>query len=311
MQRKLDIFLIVDYSVYLLVKVVEVCINIVPESWALAFGRFIGRVGKLLLSDRRDAVIENLTIAFGKEKSEEWINQTATKSFEHVGLLLVEFFLIRRWTQDQMAEKIIIEGKLEYDLAMMPGNHGICLLTSHFGCFEVSAATTKFLGYRTNLFATPLKNPFLSRYLFSRAGSDAEIRTFPHKGVVQTLITLLQEGALVACLGDQRGDAERGVFVNFFGTPAPANEVFAKLVIEGKARVLPICTYRLDDGKYLSTFGPNIEFEPTGDQKADLIALSQKFHDLFETWLRTKPEQGFWLQRKWRRKPSSRRRKNK
>jgi len=116
---------------------------------------------------------------------------------------------------------------------------------------------------------------------------------------------------LLAMLADQRGDAERGIFVDYFGTPAPANEVFARLTIDGNARILPICTYRLDDGNYLSTLGPDIEFEPTGDRKADLTALSQKFHDLFESWLKIKPEQGFWFQRKWRRKPSSKRRRNK
>lgn len=309
MPRKLSFYLIIDYFVYLLVIFVENVLNAIPETWARAFGRFLGRVIQLLSSDRRDAVHENLTIAFGKEKSPEWIRKTALKSFEHLGLLLIEFFLIRRWTQQDMAERIILEGKLDYDLAMMPGEHGICLLTSHFGCFEVSAATTKFLGFKTNLFATGLKNPFLTRYLFSRAGKDAEIRTFPHKGVVKDLIELLRNGELLAFLADQRGDAERGIFVDFFGTKAPANEVFARLAIDGQARILPICTYRRDDGKYLSTLGPNIEFELTGDRKADLTALSQKFHDLFETWLRRKPEQGFWLQRKWRRKPSSKRHK--
>ncbi|MGC8603381.1 MAG: lysophospholipid acyltransferase family protein [Desulfomonilaceae bacterium] len=311
MSRQLTLGLIIDYFVYLLVIFLENALNVIPESWARAFGRFLGRIGWLISSDRREAVMENLIIAFGKEQSKEWIRKTAIKSFEHLGLLIVEFFLIRRWTQKQMAERIIVKGKLDYDLALLPGNHGICLLTSHFGCFEVSAATTKLLGFKTNLFATGLKNPFLTRYLFSRAGKDAEIRTFPHKGVVKDLIELLRNGGLLAMLADQRGDAERGIFVDYFGTPAPANEVFARLTIEGNARILPICTYRLDNGKYLSTLGPDIEFEPTGDRKADLTALSQKFHDLFESWLRIKPEQGFWFQRKWRRKPSSKRKSNK
>ncbi len=311
MHRRLTFSLIVDYLVYLAVILIENALNIIPESWARAFGRFLGRVAWIVSSDRREAVIENLTIAFGKEQSAKWIRKTAIKSFEHLGLLIVEFFLIRRWTQEEMAKRIILKGKLDYDLALMPGNHGICLLTSHFGCFEVSAATTKLLGFKTNLFATGLKNPFLTRYLFSRAGKDAAIRTFPHKGMVKDLIEILKGGELLAFLGDQRGDAERGIFVNYFGTPAPANEVFARLAIDGKARILPICTYRLDDGNYLSTLGPDIEFEPTGDRKADLTALSQKFHDLFESWLRIQPEQGFWFQRKWRRKPSSKRRRNK
>ena len=115
----------------------------------------------------------------------------------------------------------------------------------------------------------------------------------------------------MACLADQRGDAERGIFVDFFGSKAPANEIFAKFAIDGKARVLPLCTFRRDDGRYQSIFGEEIRITLTGDERTDLTAVSQLFHDQFEKWLRMRPEQGFWLQRKWRRKPSRRRLKKK
>lgn len=299
--------LVIDYTVFLFVRLLEIVLCIIPEKAGMTLGKIVGRLMFILLRDRRAAAIENLNIAFGKEKPRSWIRRTAVKSFEHLGQLAVEFFRIRQWTQEDMSTRIIIEGKLPYDLIMMPGHHGICLMTSHFGCFEVSAATTMFLGIRTNLIVTGLKNPFLSRYFFSRGGGDYErtgIRTFPHKGVAKKLIQALSEGEMVAFLGDQRGDAERGIFVNFFGIPAPANEIFAKLAIDGEARVIPLCTYRLDDGRYQSIFGEEVRLQLTGDYRQDLITVSQQFHDVFEAWLRIKPEQGFWVQRKWRRKTS-------
>ena len=154
-----------------MVRLLEEVLNLLPQTTALAFGRFVGRLIYVLLPDRREAVLENLTIAFGREHGRDWIVRTARKSFEHVGLVAVEFIRIRRWSQEEMAERIALEGRLAFNLAMMPGNDGICLLNSHFGCFEVSAATVKFLGIRLNVIVTGLKNPFLSRYFFSRAGS--------------------------------------------------------------------------------------------------------------------------------------------
>ncbi len=302
--------LFVDYVVYLMVRLLEIILCVIPEKAAMAAGKVAGRLMFILFPDRKAAALENLTIAFGSEYSQSWVRRTALQSFEHLGQLAVEFFRIRRWTQEDMAKRIIIDGKLPYDLIMMPGQHGICLMTSHFGCFEVSAATTMFLGIKTNLMVTGLKNPFLSRYFFSRGGGDYEktgIRTFPHKGVAKRLIQALREGEMVAFLGDQRGDAERGIFVNFFGSPAPANEIFARLAIDGEARVIPLCTYRLNDGRYHSIFGDEIRLHLTGDMRHDLISVSQQFHDVFEAWLRIAPEQGFWLQRKWRRKPSKKR----
>lgn len=300
-----------DYSVFLLVRTLEEVLNLLHEKAAFSFGRFVGRLIYILVPDRREAAIENLIIAFGREKTPAWIRRTALKSFEHVGQLAVEFMCIRRWPEKKMEEKIVVKGRLPFNLAMMPGNHGIVLLNSHFGCFEVSAATIKFLGIRLNLIATGLKNPFLSRYFATRAGEDTGITFFPHKGSVKELISRLLQGEMMACLADQRGDPERGVFVDFFGVPAPANEVFARMAIDGNAYILPLCTYRLEDGRYESVFGDIIHLELTGDRHADLIAVSQQFHNLFEQWLRMYPEQGFWLQRKWKRKPSRRRgRKN-
>ena len=306
MQRPLTFKLIVDYFLYLLVRLVDEAFNALPERAALATGRFFGRVAFVVLPDRRAAALENLTIAFGKEQSRRWIFRTARKSFEHVGMLAVEFLRIRRWTQEEMAKRIIIEGAQSYNLAMLPGNHGICLLNSHFGCFEVSAATVKFLGMRLNLIQTGLKNPFISRYFFTRAGKDTGIKTYPHKGVVKQLLQCLSNGEMVAFLADQRGDAERGIFVDFFGAKAPANEVFARMAIDGEARILPLCTYRRGDGAYQSIFEDEIRITLTGDRKQDLTLVSQQFHDLFERWLRQHPEQGFWVHRKWRRKRSGR-----
>ncbi|MBM3300013.1 MAG: hypothetical protein FJY85_08665 [Deltaproteobacteria bacterium] len=309
MQSRLNYSTFLHYLVFLLVRFFEEVINIIPEQMTFPFARFLGRLVFVLFPDRRAGAIENLTIAFGSERSPSWIYSTARKSFEHVGLLAAEFFFIRRWPQEKMAERIVLEGRLPYNLATMPGNHGILLLNSHFGCFEVSAATTKFLGLRLNLIATGLKNPFLSQYVSSRAGGEAAtgIKFFPHKGSAKELIERLRLGEMVACLADQRGDAERGIFVDFFGAKAPANEIFAKFAIEGAVVVLPLCTYRGEDGHYTSVFGDEIRLELTGDNFTDLTTVSQQFHNQFEQWLRLKPEQGFWLQRKWRRKKSRRR----
>ena len=302
LMRILSFGLFLDYGVYLLVLVIERILIIIPENWAYSFGRFLGRIVWLLFKDRREAVIENLTIAFGGEKSSEWIQKTTFKSFEHLGLLVVEFFLIRHWDQGEMSRRITYSDSKDFNLAMYPGLDGICLLTSHFGCFEVSAASVKFCGFKTNLIATGLKNPFLSKFVFSRAGSDSGVTTFPHKGSVKELIERLRAGEMVAMLGDQRGDAERGIFVDYFGVPAPANEIFARFALDGEARVLPICTYRTAPGRYKTTFGPEIIITSSGDTTADLIRVSSQFHKLFEQWLRIAPEQGFWFQRKWRRK---------
>jgi len=306
MKRNPSLPLFLEYLAYVLVRLLELILSIIPEPAAFAVGRFIGRLVFVMLPDRREAALENLSIAFGRTKSQKWIRMTARKSFEHVGMIAVEFFRIRHWSEDLMAERFIIEGAENLNLMMLPGRHGICLLYSHFGAFELGPATTKFIGARANLVVSGLRNRFLAKYLFTRGGEGTGLTIFPDKGIVDKMIELLRKGESVIFLADQRGDAERGVFVNFFGTPAPANEVFARIAIDGNARIVPLRTIRRDDGKYHTVFEPDVQVRLTGDRRKDLTRLSQQFHDIFEKWLRAKPEQGFWLQRKWRRKPSRR-----
>lgn len=299
-----------DYLLYLVVRALDEVFNLLPERAASRTGRFLGRIAYVLLPDRRDAALENLTIAFGREKSKQWIHRMVVKHFEHLGLLLVEFFRVRRWSHQEVVDRLVVEGTATYNPVALPGNHGIVILLSHFGSFEVLPAFARLAGVTMHLMVTPLRNRFLSQYFFTRGGEDTGMTTVPHRGVVKRLVELLQSGAMVAFLADQRGDAERGVFVDFFGTPAPANEVFARIAMEGRGRVLPVCLYRKDDGRFQVVFEEEIRINPTGDRHQDLVTVSQQFHDVFEKWLRMKPEQGYWIQRKWRRKPS-RRRKNK
>ena len=74
----------------------------------------------MLGGERRQAALENLTIAFGKERGPGEIRLIALKNFEHLGMLGVEFFGIGRWSQKKLAEKLILRGKDNFDLAWLP-----------------------------------------------------------------------------------------------------------------------------------------------------------------------------------------------
>lgn len=68
MTHRLRLSLFIDYFVFLLVRLIDEIVNIVPHRVAMAAGRFVGRVLYVVLPDRRSAAEENLTIAFGSDK---------------------------------------------------------------------------------------------------------------------------------------------------------------------------------------------------------------------------------------------------
>jgi KDO2-lipid IV(A) lauroyltransferase len=293
-----------EYLIYLAFRLVEEAICLIPrDDTALAVGRFFGRIMFICGCERRKVTTENLSIAFGAQRSPADIRRLARANFEHPAMLGVEFFRLRRWDQDKLAEKLIIKGSDHFNVPWHPGKHGILYVSGHMGSFEVLAATSRFLGLRGNLIVTPGPNRFITkRMLFSRGGQESGLNILPHRGIVRSVIEALRRGEMVVVLADQRGDDSRPVWVDFFGRKVLANGVFAKFAVEGRCTVYPITAGRLSDGRYLFDFGAEIPIQVTDDTEADITVNSQRFHDLFEGWLRDCPEQGFWMHRKFKRK---------
>ena len=301
----------IEYLIYLFFRFFEEAFCVIPrDETALAVGRFFGRLMFLLAAERKQVALENLTIAFGKERSQSDIYRLARQNFEHLGMLGVEFFRIRRWSQAKLAERLILEGDVDFNLAWSPGNQSLFYITAHFGSFEVLAAVSRFLGLRGNLVVTPAPNRFVNeRMFFRRGGNESGLKILPHKGIVKRVIELLRGGEMVVVLADQRGDDNRQIRVDFFGRKVLANGAFAKFAIEGNAQVFPIMAVRTHDGRYRCVFGEEIPVQISDNRHDDLIVNSQRFHSVFEKWLRDHPEQGFWMHRKFKRKKRLRKKK--
>ncbi|MBM4328701.1 MAG: lysophospholipid acyltransferase family protein [Deltaproteobacteria bacterium] len=300
--------LYLEYLTYLVVRLVEEALCLIPSlEKALAVGRAVGRLGFVLVPDRRQAAIENLTIAFGAERAPAQIRLLARRNFEHLGMMGVEFFRLRRWTQDELAERLILSGQDNFNLAWSPGRRGILYLMAHVGSFEVLAATSRFQGMSAYLVVTGMGNRFVDRrMLHGRGGNDSGLRIIPHRGVVHKVIEALKAGDVVGALGDQRGDDTRPVWVDFFGAKALANGVFARFAMEGDAYCFPVRALRGENGKYRVIYEKELPIQVTDDKDHDIAVNSQRFHEVFEQWLRETPEQGFWMHRKFKRKPKKR-----
>ncbi len=304
-----DLRIFWEYVIYLLVRMAEEAFCLIPShDRALMVGRLLGRLMFVLAWDRRQATLENLGLAFGDEMSAGDRRELARRNFEHLGMLVVEFFRIRRWDQKEIAKRLVIEGKRHFDLAWAPGSNGIYYITAHYGSFEVLAALSKFLGLRGNLIVTEAPNRFVNeRMLFRRGGKESGLSILPHKGIVKRVVQALQAGEMAVVLADQRGDDTRPVWVDFFGRKVLANGVFAKFAIDGKAHTFPVVATRLPHGRYLCRFEQEIPIQVSEDYHQDIIVNSQRFHQVFERWLREDPSQGFWMHRKFKRKARKKR----
>jgi KDO2-lipid IV(A) lauroyltransferase len=298
----------VDYLMYLLARVLEEAVCLVPgHARSLKLGRFLGRAGFALAGERRTVTIENLTIAFGDEMNPLEIRRLARKSFENLGMMAVEFLRLRRWTQEELNKRLVLRGQRYFNQVFSPGNHGVLQFEAHVGSFEILAAAFRFLGLRGTLIATGLKNRFINRHMIYSRGGAPGLTTVPHRGSVRAMIEVMKSGGMGTALVDQRGDDNRPVWVTFFGRRVLANGIFARFAMDSGAHAIPLLGVRLDDERYLCEYGPPVPIQVSDDFQHDLEVNSQRFHDIVEGWLRRFPEQGFWMHRKFKRKSRKRR----
>ncbi|MCA1959541.1 MAG: lysophospholipid acyltransferase family protein [Desulfomonile sp.] len=297
-----------EYLVYLIFRGLEEAIcRISDDRKALALGAFLGRVMFVAAWGRREVAVENLTLAFGREITprQTWI--IARKNFEHLGMLSMEFFRLRRWSHEDLARRLVLRGQEHLNKVLTPGGPGILLVLAHFGSFEVLAALHRYVGLKSHLVVTGAPNRFVNkRMFFQRGGSDSGLNILPHRGIVHRVIAALKAGESVAVLADQRGDDTRPVWVDFFDRKVLANGVFARFAVEGAARAIPARAMRTSDGRYLCEFGPEIPIDRSDNVERDIEVNSQRFHQVFESWLREYPELGFWMHRKFNRKSKRR-----
>ena len=73
----------------------------------------------------------------------------------------------------------------------------------------------------------------------------------------------------------------------------------AKLALRFKAVVVTCRIERLKGARWRFTVSDPLELPDSGDAEADALALTRRVTAEVEAWIRAKPEDWFWLHRRW------------
>jgi len=251
--------------------------------------------------EHRKVALENLHLAFGKEKSEEELIAIARKTFENLGMMAVEFFRIPKMDVEAFKKRVTIEG-LEEALRLLAKGKGTLLLLAHFGNWEMMGIMSKLIGSSIMVIAKPMKkNERMDQYI-------TEIRNAAGLEVVSSIkasrivMKALSKNRVVGILIDQRAKRSEGIWADFFGKKAPTTPSLAVLAMKTGAPVVPVFMVRNGFGKHRLIIQNPLELVHTGDIKKDVEANTQLFNHTLESMIRRYPDQWFWVHRRWERK---------
>ncbi len=267
-----------------------------PLSIQLFIGRRLGDLALVTVRKRREIAAANLALCFPKLSDAERI-KLLRKHFQSLGMMVIEMGM-GGWASDARLNRLVqVEGIEELHRALDQGR-GVLLLSAHLVAQELCGRVLiqqidSLAGlYRIN------RNPMVDE-LLRRSRGRTSTYLIP-KDRIRMMLRALREGTPVWYAGDQSYRGKGAVLVPFFGEPAMTTSALSQLARISKAPVVPYFTRRLaDHSGYRIEILPALDNFPTGDPATDAIRINE----LLENFIRTCPEQYYWIHRRFKGRP--------
>ena len=267
----------------------------------LRTARFLGRLLWKYYHRGRKRALDNLRASF-PEKTEQWIQQTGKRSFEHIAMLAIDLLftpiLVKRhnWRNYSQYKNV------ERAKWLMQEKRGLLMITGHYGNFEIIGYLLGLFGFDIYSVARPLDNRFISKYLYDvrqRVGQ----KIIDKKGAAQLMSQISSTGTTLCFIADQ--DAGRkGVFVDFFGRKASTYKSIGLLAITNNIPI-GVGYGRRVDNRFCFEIGVNRIIFPEDWAKKDdpLKWITAEYTKAIEQFVRQEPSQYWWLHRRWKHRP--------
>lgn len=262
---------------------------------------------------RSEVIYENLRRAFGRETPFAELDRLRHGMWVHLFRTVIEMVQAPRKLHLHSYRRIVEFVGLEQSNDALLSGRRVIMLGGHFGSWETGTALFGVWGFRTGIVAREMDNPYLQAW-FAKERQRTGHHLLAKKGDFDELLTLMQRGGNVGMLCDQDA-GPRGLFVDFFGTPASTFKSIALLALEYDAIIVVGSTIRLpDDFERCEWSRFQMQMEDVIDTRTlamndPIREITQRFTLALEQSVRRAPEQYFWVHRRWKSEPRKRERK--
>jgi KDO2-lipid IV(A) lauroyltransferase len=306
-----------DFAVYLLVRAIVCILQAISFQSAC---RFAGLLAWLLYHlDRRHRLVadDNLRHAFPDLDARRRDNLVRAV-YRHFCTLLMEMVHLPRKLHASNWRNHLDLDNARPLVEELLGTRSVLFVTGHLGNWELGGYSLGLLGFRTYAIARRLDNPWLDDFL-------RRFRERTGQGILDKnddfarIQAVLASGGGLATLADQDA-GQRGQFVDFFNRPASTHKAVALLSLRFNVTLVVLGTLRTEPSPDAHGFHPYSgameyavfvadvirpeEYESRPDAVA---AITRRFSAALEELVRRAPEQYFWLHRRWKHQPRTKR----
>ncbi|WOP16220.1 lipid A biosynthesis acyltransferase [Ottowia sp. SB7-C50] len=259
-----------------------------------ALGGGLGRLLFVLARRRRHVALTNLRLCF-PEWSERQRIDVARRSF----VLFTQSFIDRAWVWHAPDAVVRARIRLVGAVDELRKPEAAVLFAPHFYGMDAGGAAIMQQAVRIGgSIYSPQSGAATDAWV--RAGRErfGDVVLINRRDGIKPVIKSLREGRYLYLLPDMDLGPEESIFVPFFGVPAATVPSLPRLARLGRARVVPTVT-RMTRGGYEVQVEPAWAGYPGDDVEADTALMNQRL----EAWIRTMPEQYYWVHKRFKTRP--------
>lgn len=272
-------------------KIFVKLLRLMPHRVALAFGRIIGRILRLVLWRKTDRAEARCVASLGVGVS--IAREIVRGSFMNLGMSAVEFirFPVMKPHVDEYID--FPEESQELLRSALSRGKGVILMTTHMANWELAAMRVIHAGFELHAVYTPQRNDggVESMIASIRTQTTGMHIIDNHKGI-REIFRVLKSGGIVVIMQDL--DARKdGVPTKFLGLPASTHDGLVKLWQKFGCPIIAA------------------HYTRDSDNPAHHIVLMQEIisdredfgletcNEVIEEWIRERPELWLWLMDRW------------
>ena len=247
---------------------------------------------------QRRSLNENLGWVMGTSDRRK-VDAVARRAYRNFGKFVIDFIHFPSISHREVRQRLVFSQWDELDEAVDSGR-GVIIVTMHFGIWDLGAAALAAYDYPINAIAERFTYSKMNE-LIHGSRERLGMKVIPMDRVGPGVFRALKRGEILAMLIDtpQPGDA---ITVDFLGAPAEVSSAPARIALRTGAWVVPAMVLR---GPERDTIIRPImdmrtaRYEATGDEKRDVLALTQLIVSALEPQVREHPERGYCFHPVW------------
>ena len=269
-----------------------------PRPVGLAAAAAAQRLFFAIAHGQRETVARNLSRVLGHPPDSPIVRTATWECFLLYARYWYETFAVRTMPWDEVDRRFTMDGLEHIDSAREAGR-GIIVAAPHMGNWDVGAHWLCMRGYKIAAVAEELK-PREVFELFLRHRRALGVTIVPlsdGKQVGERLVRLLADNYLVALVAD-RDLTGRGVDVEMFGGRRKLPAGPARLALGTGTPLTVGAVFTTKEGWHCRVLPP-FEFEPTGETRSDVTALTRLIAAGFERFISEAPADWHMFQPAW------------